>query len=169
MAKSRVAPIKTMSISRLDLTAAVVAVNVTTMFKNELNYDNLQTVFYTDSEVVLGYMNNVSILTLGTESNISEIAPNQGSSTMLVVNTTQLVRLLMVRSNKRVHPLKLDPFIDLVGLLRVGSRIRRASLPYDVKHPVNIPKSSHITELIIRHFHYKIVHHQGRGITLNAI
>jgi hypothetical protein len=55
MVKSQVAPIKTMSIPCLELTAAV---NVTTMLKNELNYDNLQTVFYTDSEVVLGYINN---------------------------------------------------------------------------------------------------------------
>ncbi|CAB4041165.1 Hypothetical predicted protein, partial [Paramuricea clavata] len=74
------------------------------------------------------------------------------------------------RQVKRTSTLyRLDPFIDLVGLLRVGGRIRRASLPYDVKHPVIIPKSSHITELIIRHFHEKIVHHQGRGITVNAI
>jgi hypothetical protein len=58
MAKLRVAPIRAMSIPRLELTAAVVAANVTTMLKNELNYDNLQTVFYTDSEVVLGYINN---------------------------------------------------------------------------------------------------------------
>ena len=58
MAKSRVAPIRAMSIPRLELTAAVVAANVTTMLKNELNYDNLQTVFYTDSEVVLCYINN---------------------------------------------------------------------------------------------------------------
>ena len=58
MAKSRVAPIRAMSIPRLELTAAVVAANVTTMLKNELNYDNLQTVLYTASEVVLGYINN---------------------------------------------------------------------------------------------------------------
>ena len=38
----------------------------------------------------------VSIATLGTESNISEIAPNQSSGTMLVVKTTHLTRLLMV-------------------------------------------------------------------------
>jgi hypothetical protein len=58
MAKSRVAPIKPMSIPHLELTAAVVAVNVTTMLKNELNYENLRILFYTDSEVVLGYINN---------------------------------------------------------------------------------------------------------------
>ena len=58
MAKSRVSPSKPMSIPRLELTGAVVAVNVATMLKNELNYDDLQTVYYTDSEVVLGYINN---------------------------------------------------------------------------------------------------------------
>ncbi len=58
MAKSQVAPIKPMSIPPLELTAAVVAVNVTTMLENELDYDNLQTTYYTDSEVVLGYISN---------------------------------------------------------------------------------------------------------------
>ncbi len=56
MAKSRVVPIKPMSIPRLELTAAVVAVNVTTMLENELDYDNLQTTYFTDSEGVLGYI-----------------------------------------------------------------------------------------------------------------
>lgn len=58
MAKSRVAPIKPMSIPRLELTAAVVAVNVATMLKSELDYEDLRTMFYSDSEVVLGYINN---------------------------------------------------------------------------------------------------------------
>ena len=74
------------------------------------------------------------------------------------------------RQVKRTSALyRLDPFIDPMGLVRVGGRLRRAPLPYDVKHPVIIPRNSHITELIIRHFHEKIVRHQGRGTTLNAI
>jgi hypothetical protein len=56
--------------------------------------------------------------------------------------------------NHQVKQTSMDPFIDLVGLLGVGGRIRRASLPHAVKHPVIIPKSGHITELIIHHFHF---------------
>ena len=63
---------------------------------------------------------------------------------------------------------KLDPFIDDDGLIRVGGRLRRGDFDINVKHPVILPKESHITELIIRHYHQK-VHHQGRNITLNTI
>ena len=63
---------------------------------------------------------------------------------------------------------RLDPFIDSVGLLRVGGRLSRAKLNLGVKHPVLLPKSGHVTDLIVRHFHER-VRHQGRGITSNEI
>ena len=63
---------------------------------------------------------------------------------------------------------KLDPFMDKDGILRVGGRIRQADLHDDAKHPVILPKNSHITNLIICYYHQK-VHHQGRGITMNEI
>ena len=33
---------------------------------------------------------------------------------------------------------KLDPFVDKNGLLRIGGRIRRADVPLEVKHPVDL-------------------------------
>ena len=30
---------------------------------------------------------------------------------------------------------KLNPFIDKMGLLRVGGRLHRSDLPYELKHP----------------------------------
>ncbi len=38
----------------------------------------------------------------------------------------------------------------------------------NIKHPVVLPKKSHISMLIARHFH-ESVDHQGRGITWNEI
>ena len=63
---------------------------------------------------------------------------------------------------------RLDPFLDEDGVLRVGGRIRRANLPDNVKHPCIIPRSSHVTNLIIDHYHEE-GGHQGQGMTLNTI
>ena len=58
MGKSRVAPTKITTIPRLELTAAVVSAKVAKMVQEELNYANLKQYFWTDSKVVLGYINN---------------------------------------------------------------------------------------------------------------
>ena len=63
---------------------------------------------------------------------------------------------------------KLDPFIDNEGTLRVGGRLKNADLPSPIKHPVILPRGSHASSLIIRHFHER-VGHQGKGITLNEV
>ena len=48
---------------------------------------------------------------------------------------------------------RLDPFLDQKGILRVGGRLKKAALAFEVKHPIIVPKKSHITELLIRHYH----------------
>ena len=63
---------------------------------------------------------------------------------------------------------RLDPFLSKDGILREGGRIRRASLPEDIKHSRILPRKGHVTELIICHHHQK-VEHQGRGMTYNSI
>ncbi|KAK3724031.1 hypothetical protein QZH41_007681 [Actinostola sp. cb2023] len=63
---------------------------------------------------------------------------------------------------------RLDPFLDKEGLLRVGGRLKLADIPYDEKYPMILPRKSHITSLILCHFHER-VHHQGRGITQNEV
>ena len=71
-------------------------------------------------------------------------------------------------SPKQSSLYKLDPFLDSQGILRVGGRLRNASLPFEVKFPVILPRRSHVTTLIIRYFHEKIKH-QEQGMTLNEI
>ena len=52
----------------------------------------------------------------------------------------------MTRSSS-IH--RLDPFLDEYAILRVGGRIEQADLPYEMNHPVILPKRSHVTELTI--------------------
>ena len=62
----------------------------------------------------------------------------------------------------------LDPVLDSDGIMRVGGRIRRANLSVTLRNPIVLPKSSHITSLIISHVHER-THHGGRGMTLNEL
>ena len=341
MAKSRVAPIKPISIPRMELTAAVVSVNVTKMLQSELDYDNLWSVYYTDSEVVIGYIGNdarrfhvyvgnrvqyirdrsdpeqwhhvsgkdnpadeasrsltasqllsnkrwlsgpdflwktnVPLLNKKEPAQLTSDDVEVKTSTCLVTHSpareppdvflltclnrisswhiaktsvawmrramknlqsitsarkeeihsskaagrtyneqrTQILPLsveelvqsekFILRSLQRHYfspemetlrnlegnldkfqkrdsarrrndtlkktscIYKLDPFVDKDGLLRIGGRIRRAAVPFEVKHPLILPKKSHVSNLIVRHFHETVGHHQGRGITHNTI
>ena len=58
MGKARVTPIKTITIPRLELTAAVVSVKVSEVVKRELEYNITKELFWTDSQIILGYIGN---------------------------------------------------------------------------------------------------------------
>ena len=61
---------------------------------------------------------------------------------------------------------KLDPFIDDKGILRVGEKIYRSVLANEIQHPVLLPKSCRIAELIVRWCHEQVAH-AGQGMTMN--
>ena len=58
MSKSRVTPLKPITVPRLELTAAIVSVRVSVMLEKELHYQNVKHVFWMDSKVVLSYIHN---------------------------------------------------------------------------------------------------------------
>ena len=60
MAKSRVTPLKPVTVPRLELTAAVVSMQVSSFLQKELRYEDINEFFWTDSKVVLGYISNES-------------------------------------------------------------------------------------------------------------
>ncbi|XP_030849893.1 uncharacterized protein LOC115927770 [Strongylocentrotus purpuratus] len=60
MAKSRIAPLKAVTIPRLELSAAVVSIRVSTFLQRELALEDIEHIYWTDSNVVLGYINNES-------------------------------------------------------------------------------------------------------------
>ena len=64
--------------------------------------------------------------------------------------------------------LNLNPVLDKDGLFRVGGRLTQSCLSVDEKHPVIVPKKSHLSTLLIRHYHEQIKH-QGRHITEGSI
>lgn len=63
---------------------------------------------------------------------------------------------------------KLNPFLDERGLLRVGGRLKHASINHEAKHPVILPGESHFTSLIIENF-YRRTLHGGVQLTLSSL
>ncbi|KAJ8883245.1 hypothetical protein PR048_015086 [Dryococelus australis] len=53
---------------------------------------------------------------------------------------------------------KLVPFEDETGLLRVGSKLQHSDIPFDHKHPVLLPKTHMLTDLVIGHYHERNQH-----------
>ncbi|KAJ8036706.1 hypothetical protein HOLleu_20758 [Holothuria leucospilota] len=70
---------------------------------------------------------------------------------------------------KKGSPLcRLNPFLDEDGIIKVGGRLGRSDLPFTERHPILLPKNTHLSRLIVEHFHGKVLH-QGRQMTLGAV
>lgn len=59
-------------------------------------------------------------------------------------------------SNNRL--LSLSPFIDENHIIRVGGRLDNSPYCYDVKHPILICSKHHVTKLLFRMYHLKLLH-----------
>ena len=297
MGKARVAPTKVTTIPRLELSAAVVAVRISDVLKKELDVECQQELFWTDSKVVLGYINNearrfhvfvanrVERIKQSTESaqwryvasednpadhasrgltaqqllvsnwftgpdflwqkelpsgevKVGEIVSSDPELKKAQVHDTQanevkslldhfhkfsdwsrvvkafarlkrfakeikglkprsceatsleerrdaeltIIRMVQeatlsqeikgLQHHKEIQTKdklnKLSPFLDDQGILRVGGRLTHAALHPHVKHPAILPKDSHLSTLLVKHYHER-VHHQGRGMTMNEL
>ena len=62
----------------------------------------------------------------------------------------------MLLQNKKIskssHLVKLDPIL-IASLIRVGGRLQNAPIPDDAKHQIILSNASHVTSLIIQHYH----------------
>ena len=54
------------------------------------------------------------------------------------------------------------------GLLRVGGRLHNAEIPEECKHPIILPRTSHVATLIILNAHEQL-DHTGRGDVLTLL
>lgn len=288
IAKARVAPTKVVSIPRLELTAAAVSTKISAMLKGELDMKIDREFFWTDSKVVLGYINNearrfhtfvanrVQLIrdksdpsqwhyikssenpadhasrgldashinatnwlkgpkflwerefypttistpdlcigdpevktaqTLVTETKncsdilarlsrcsswmkllrvvarIKRLSPKQKtysehvSVEELQRATTEVIKLVQeeafqqdvkLLNNKKDLPrssplFSLNPVMS-EGCICVGGRLKQSSLSHEIKHPIILPRNSHVTNLVVSYYHSKICH-QGRNQT----
>lgn len=62
----------------------------------------------------------------------------------------------------------LNPRLDSNGIMRVGGRLDKAAIDYEMRHPVIIPKNSRLAWLLMDHAHRKN-HHGGVQVVMHYL
>lgn len=79
--------------------------------------------------------------------------------------------ILDLRAKQAVSPnsklRRLDPYLDDFGIIRVGGRLRNATLTLEQKSPIILPKHR-VVELLIAHTHARVLH-GGSQLTLRTL
>ena len=126
MARNRVAPLKQLSIPRLELRAAVLAVWLCCVVKQELTVNIKVTIFWSDSKTVLQYIANESRrFHTFVAKRVLEIHdatdPTQWRHVHLAIEALGANKQLPVKSRLSA----LSPYVDEAECLRVGGRLRK--------------------------------------------
>ncbi|XP_028411629.1 uncharacterized protein LOC114534388 [Dendronephthya gigantea] len=64
--------------------------------------------------------------------------------------------------------LSLTPYLDQDDVIRVGGRLDRAKLPYEVRHPIILPQKHRLSKLIVESYHH-LENHGGVDHVLATI
>ncbi len=63
-----------------------------------------------------------------------------------------------VNVNKESSLKFLDPFLDDIGIIRVGGRLKNAQYSYDKCHPITLSAKCNFVKLLVRYLHEKYFH-----------
>lgn len=63
---------------------------------------------------------------------------------------------------------RLLPFLDTLGIIRVGGRLQNAPLSLGGRHPALVPKTSHLAKILVNNIHISH-YHSGPSLTLALI
>ncbi|XP_075156307.1 uncharacterized protein LOC142229613 [Haematobia irritans] len=136
-AKSRVSPLKRQTLPRLELCAAVIAAELAPRVRVDLNIQNESVYLWTDSEIVLSWINAQS-----------------SSLKTSVANRLQKSHEV----DKRSCINAISSYLDPKGIIRVGCRLGNSDLHEDVKQAMVLPYNDPITKLLFISLHEENKH-----------
>ncbi|XP_073962925.1 uncharacterized protein [Choristoneura fumiferana] len=186
-AKSKVAPLRKLSIPRLELLAAVLLADLMMSVQEALKpFHVVQDTFaWSDSSVALSWIKSCpsrwKTFVANRVSHIQDTIPPEnwrhvrtadnpadcGSRGLLpndLINQTSWWHGPYWLSQpadawpRSAFSVDTDSYLDDAGLLRVGGRLSRAFVDFDIKHPLLLPRDDRLTVPLIEEYHQKFMH-----------
>lgn len=129
---------------------------------------------------VIGWV--LRFITMARDSQTRGSAPNKLTITEMREAYTSIIKQVQAESygieinnlvtkgtvNSNSAILKLNPFVDKHGILRVGGRLQHSYLQEEAKHPAIIPQNSRLSQLLIDEAHLLTLH-GGARLTLATL
>ncbi|GFV96763.1 integrase catalytic domain-containing protein [Trichonephila clavipes] len=163
--KSRVAPIRVISIPRLELCACVLLAQLVKKIRSTLRLNISDIVLHTDSTIALAWLwwHGPQFLEKGKlsseETSLSPVKECEYSKELKTGSSSDIITSSVCVSTNCVSSI-LSTLLrkNSDGLLRVGGRLSNSDLPYVNKHPAILPGNHNVTVQIIVHLHRKNLH-----------
>ena len=111
MGKSRVTPKKYVTIPHLELVAAVLSVKIAALIRRELDIEWKNETFWTDSKVVLGYINNTKKFKIFLANQIQQIHEGSNVSQWRYVPSKRIHQMML-----HVDEMQIRSLLPLIGL-----------------------------------------------------
>ncbi|GFW36442.1 uncharacterized protein TNCV_1344031 [Trichonephila clavipes] len=160
--KSRVAPVKPITIPRLELCACVLLSQLLEKVLHSLTLPIQQIMLWTDSNIVfLHNSRNPSVKRSGqldySEVNEAELCLIKNLQASAFQEEIEFLAKSSCNS-KKGELFSLNPFLDGNQILRVGGRLQNSDLTYSQKHPATLPADHLLTKLIMINIHNRNFH-----------
>ncbi|GIX70991.1 reverse transcriptase [Caerostris extrusa] len=154
-AKSRISPLKKVTIPRLELLACVLGSRLAKYVVTALSLKEVPTYYWTDATVALCWIQREENWGVFVNNRVKEIRIEEKTKSEIILWSIEQKKHFQEKENS-VHGLQVVRGDD--DVLRVKTRIIERDDDLSFLYPILLPSKHYLTECLIREYHLKYCH-----------